>query len=108
MDREKRKLSVRDALEWAFRNECAQLDLPDNRPIEEQGFGFGTEYILLQRLKLGVQVDTFKGQSYPHEDAEVIAGILAVLSDPHRPRSRRDRTRELSSPRTNRQPLSQA
>jgi len=76
-----RTLSIQQALEWAFRDECASLDLPDRRPAEERGFGFGMEYVLIQRARLGANIDTFRGRSDPHEDAEVIAATLAGL--PH-------------------------
>lgn len=77
----KRYLPVQLAVEWAFRNEHAQLDLPDTRDYAERGFGFGMEYVLIQRAKLGgVQIDQSRGTSSPHEDAEAIAA--AVLHVP--------------------------
>ena len=45
----KRALGVQAALEWAFRVEQAQLELPLPTDIAEEGFGFGLEYVLLQR-----------------------------------------------------------
>jgi len=82
--RPKRALGVQAALEWAFRVEKAQLELPE-RPDPErgQGFGFGLEYVLLQRAALGCQVDggQYKLGSYTHADAEVIAATLAGLPD---------------------------
>jgi hypothetical protein len=83
MARAKRYLSTQRALEWAFRNECAQLDLPDLTPAEERGQGFGMEYVLIQRAKLGgVHIDQSRGFSSPHIDAEIIAG--AVTGIPNR------------------------
>ncbi|QQA43944.1 hypothetical protein [Pelagovum pacificum] len=74
------EMSVQQALEWAFRREKVHLELPDNRPAEERGFGFGMEHVLIERAKLGgVRIDTSIGRSEPHEDAEAIAGILAGL-----------------------------
>ncbi|MFU8778782.1 MAG: hypothetical protein ACNA7M_14120 [Roseovarius sp.] len=80
----KRAMGVQQALEWAFRIEKAQLELPE-RPDPEriQGFGFGLEYVLLQRAALGCQVDggRYKLGGYTHEDAEVIAATVAGLPD---------------------------
>ncbi len=80
----KRALGVQAALEWAFRVEKAQLDLPE-RPDPErgQGFGFSLEYVLLQRAALGCRIDggNYKLGSYTHADAEVIAATLAGLPD---------------------------
>jgi hypothetical protein len=77
-------MSVQQALEWAFRVEHAQLELtepPD--PEREQGFGFGLEYVLLQRAILGCKVDggQYKIGSYTHEDAEIIAATVAGMPD---------------------------
>ena len=82
--RPKRSMSVQQALEWAFRVEHAQLELPvPPDPEREHGFGFGLEYVLLQRAILGCKVDggQYKLSSYPHEDAEVIAATVAGIPD---------------------------
>lgn len=82
--RPKRSMSVQQALEWAFRVEHAQLELPEPPdPEREQGFGFGLEYVLLQRAILGCKVDggQYKIGSYTHEDAEVIAATVAGMPD---------------------------
>lgn len=82
--RPKRSMSVQQALEWAFGKEKAELELPE-RPDPErgQGFGFGLEYILIQRAALGCKIDggQHKVGSYTHEDAEVIAATVAGMSD---------------------------
>lgn len=71
-------MTARQALEWAFGIEHAQLDLPDLREVEGRGFGFGTEYILIQRARLGgVRIDG-GGRSFPHDDADIIASIVAA------------------------------
>ena len=49
----KRALGVQALLEWAFRVEQAQLELPPPKGVTEEGFGFGLEYVLLQRAALG-------------------------------------------------------
>jgi hypothetical protein len=80
----KRSMSVQQALEWAFRVEHAQLELPEPPdPERGQGFGFGLEYVLLQRAILGCKVDggQYKIGSYTHEDAEVIAATVAGMPD---------------------------
>jgi hypothetical protein len=45
----KRVLGVQAALEWTFRVEKAQLELPPLSDVVEEGFGFGLEYVLMQR-----------------------------------------------------------
>jgi hypothetical protein len=79
----KRALGVQAALEWTFRIEKAQLELPTRRHVTEEGFGFGLEYVLLQRAALGCKVDggRHKMGSYTHPDAEVIAATVAGMPD---------------------------
>ena len=79
----KRALGVQAALEWAFRVEKAQLELPPRKDGAEEGFGFGLEYVLLQRAALGCKVDggQHKMGSYTHADAEVIAATVAGMPD---------------------------
>lgn len=82
--RPKRSMTVQQALEWAFRVEHAQLELPEPpNPELGHGFGFGLEYLLIQRAALGCKVDggQHKIGSYTHEDAEVIAATVANLPD---------------------------
>ncbi len=79
----KRVLGVQVALEWAFRVEKAQLELPPPEDVVEEGFGFGLEYVLMQRAALGCKVDggQHKMGSYTHADAEVIAATVAGMPD---------------------------
>jgi hypothetical protein len=79
----KRALGVQAILEWAFRVEKAQLELPLPKDVSEEGFGFGMEYVLLQRGALGCKVDggQHKMGSYTNADAEVVAATLAQLPD---------------------------
>ena len=82
--RPKRVMSVQQALEWAFRIEHAQLELPEPPdPERGQGFGFGLEYVLMQRAALGCKIDggQYKMGTYTHEDAEVIAATVAGMPD---------------------------
>jgi hypothetical protein len=82
-ERVKRALGVQASLEWAFRVEKAQLELPPPKDVVEEGFGFGLEYVLMQRAALGCKVDggQHKLGSYTHADAEVIAATVAGLPD---------------------------
>jgi len=76
----KRALGVQALLEWTFRVEKAQLELPPPKDVVEEGYGFGLEYVLMQRAALGCKVDggQHKMGSYTHADAEVIAAIVAT------------------------------
>lgn len=71
---------MQDLLEWAFRVERVQLELPDPRHHDDRGFGFGLEYVLMQRAMLGCRVDG-GGSNDPHEDAEVVAAAVASIPD---------------------------
>ena len=81
--RQKRALGVQAILEWAFRVEKAQLELPPPKNAGEESSGFGMEYVLIQRAQLGCQIDggRYKMGSYTHRDAEVVAATLAGLPD---------------------------
>ena len=79
----KRSMSIQQALDWAFRVEKAQLELPLPQNAPEEAYRFGLEYVLMQRAVLGCKVDggRYKMGGYVHEDAEVIAAIVAMLPD---------------------------
>jgi hypothetical protein len=81
--RVKRALGVQAALEWAFRVEKAQLELPPPEDVSEEGFGFGLEYVRMQRAALGCKVDggQHKMGSHTHADAEIIAAIVGGMPD---------------------------
>ena len=81
--RTKRALGVQQVLEWAFRIEKAQLELPTPKDVSEESFGFGLEYVLMQRAALGCRIDggRHKMGSYTHPDAEVIAATVAGMPD---------------------------
>ena len=81
--RQKRALGVQAILEWAFRVEKAQLELPPPKNAGEESSGFGMEYVLIQRAQLGCQIDggRYKMGSYTHRDAEVVAATLAGMPD---------------------------
>jgi hypothetical protein len=79
--RVKRALGVQAVLEWVFRVEQAQLELPQRRDVDEEAYGFGMEYVLMQRARLGCKVDggSHKSQCYTHADAEIVAATLAGM-----------------------------
>ena len=81
--REKRALGVQAILEWAFRIEKAQFELPERRDGEEAGFGFGLEYVLIQRAALGCEIDggRHKLGSCSHPDAEIVAAAVVGMPD---------------------------
>jgi hypothetical protein len=81
--RAKRSLSIQQALEWTFRVEKAQLEIPEPETGDGEPRSFGLEYVLIQRAALGTAVDGghYKLDSYTHPDAEVIAAIVAGLPD---------------------------
>ena len=81
--RVKSALGVQAILEWAFRVEKAQLELPLPKDVWEEGIGFGMEYVLMQRGALGCKVDggQHKMGSYTNADAEVVAATLAGMPD---------------------------
>lgn len=81
--RVKRALGVQAALEWAFRVEKAQLELPVTVDPTGESYSYGLEHVLLQRAALGCRIDggQHKIGSYTHEDAEVIAACVAGMPD---------------------------
>lgn len=79
--RTKRTLGVQQVLEWAFRIEKAQLELPPPTDVSEESSDFGLEYVLMQRAALGCRIDggRHKMGSYTHPDAEVVAATVAGM-----------------------------
>ena len=73
-----KRLPVQALLEWAFMREKVRLEWFDERPVEERGFGYGIEYVLLRRAQLGCRVDG-GGESPRHDDAELVAAIVAGI-----------------------------
>lgn len=74
-----REMSIQRALEWAFRDECAQMH--NDEVLESSGGvrdGVDTIYVLMQRGALGCKVDG-GGSSSPAWDAEIIASTVASL-----------------------------
>jgi hypothetical protein len=81
--RAKRALGAQAALEWAFRVEKVQLELPPPKGAAEEAHGYGLEYVLLRRAALGCRIDggQHKKGGFVHPDAEVIAATVAALPD---------------------------
>jgi len=71
--------STEQALAWAFEAQRAQLDFLA-RDTDFAPPSFGTEYLLIQREKLGATVQTSrKFGDKVHLDAETLAGIVSKL-----------------------------
>lgn len=72
--------------------------MPPPEDATEEGFGFGLEYVLLQRAALGCRIDggQHKIGSYTHPDAEVIAATVAVIPDSLRGKRMAIRVAELA------------
>lgn len=78
--RVRRVMGVVDLVEWAFRDECAQLELPSRVDAEFRPRGYGLEFVLIQRAMLGTQIDG-GGRSVPAHDADVVAAVVANISE---------------------------
>lgn len=78
MAQDKRQMSVRLALEWAFMTECAFLDLSDGR--NELRPNVGIEWKVIQQMKVSNYRIQGGGRSDAHPDAEIIAAALTRMS----------------------------
>ncbi|MCF7700540.1 hypothetical protein GLR48_14645 [Loktanella sp. M215] len=68
-------------LVWAFRTECAQLDLGGGRDRLGHGYGYASmTSIIAQHEQLGCRIDG-GGRSDPHPDADLVAAAVAVLPE---------------------------
>ncbi|MBU2360411.1 MAG: hypothetical protein KKB02_16030, partial [Alphaproteobacteria bacterium] len=68
-------------LVWAFRTECAQLDLGGGRDQLGHGYGYASmTSIIAQHEQLGCRIDG-GGRSDPHPDADLVAAAVAVLPE---------------------------
>ena len=78
MGRVRREISIQRLLEWAFADECAQVDFEDAGTLA-QGYGaVGNAYRMAQRGVLGCRIDG-GGASYPDPDADLVASAVATL-----------------------------
>lgn len=73
------EIGVWPFLQWAFQRECARLEFGGASESAEAA-GFGLEYVMIQRARLGCRVDG-GGTSDPHPDADIAASALAVLPE---------------------------
>lgn len=78
--RVRRDISIQGLLEWAFADECAQVDFEDEGTLT-QGYGAtGNAHRMAQRGALGCRIDG-GGRSYPDADADLVASALVVWAD---------------------------
>ncbi|WP_339767156.1 hypothetical protein [uncultured Pseudosulfitobacter sp.] len=78
--RVRREISIQRLLEWAFADECAQVDFEDAGTLA-QGYGHvGNAYRMAQRGALGCRIDG-GGVSYPDPDADLVASAVATLPE---------------------------
>lgn len=79
-----KRMTIQQALEWAFGREHARLDLDVADPENNRGAAVSVEWIIAQRAVLGCSVDGSVGGGWggssPAHDAEVIAAFVANLS----------------------------
>lgn len=78
MGRVRREISIQRLLEWAFADECAQVDFEDAGTLA-QGYGhIGNAQRMADRGALGCRIDG-GGRSYPDADADLVASAVSVL-----------------------------
>lgn len=75
------RVSVRVLLEWAFAREKAWLDFDDVGPAGSGGYDSTRGIMEAMALSTGapgscLRVDTSRGRSLPHHDAEIVAATL--------------------------------
>ena len=75
-----RAVSIRQLLEWAFRVERASVDFGPAADIVNPPRTVGMEFILIERARLGCQVDG-GGRSAIHPDADTVASAVAALPE---------------------------
>lgn len=75
-----RAVSIRALLEWAFRVERASVDFGPAVDIVNPPRTVGMEFILIERARLGCQVDG-GGRSSIHPDADTVASAVAALPE---------------------------
>lgn len=84
---------VRTVLEWAFGVEFASFDDDEIGSVGPAGFAaismtalIGDQLALGDEPGVGVRVDTSRGRSWPHDDADVVASIVRACLPGHRAR----------------------
>ena len=82
MGRVRKEISIQRLLEWAFADECAQVDFESEGTLAA-GYGYiGNAYRMMQRGELGCRIDG-GGRSWPDADADIVAGAVAALPEGH-------------------------
>ncbi len=76
----KRDVSILELLAWAFQREMVSLDFDEIASETGSAPGFGMEWIMIERARLGCRVDG-GGKSEPHDDAQLVAAMLMVLPE---------------------------
>jgi len=80
MGRVRKEIGIQRLLEWAFADECAQVDFEDVGTLA-QGYGrIGNAGRMMERGILGCKVDG-GGRSYPDADADLVAAAVAALPE---------------------------
>lgn len=80
MGRVRQEISIQRLLEWAFADECAQVDFESEGTLAA-GYGYiGNAYRMMQRGELGCRIDG-GGRSWPDADADIVAGAVAALPE---------------------------
>jgi len=83
VSRTKQEVSIQWLLKWAFGTENARLDFGSAAAMAGHDLPhFGTEYVMIERARLGCRVDG-GGHSDPHADADVVASVVAALDEGH-------------------------
>ena len=76
-----KEVSILELIEWAFQREKVSIEFDQVRAsMPGQLPGFGMEWVMIERAKLGCRVDG-GGRSDPHPDAEAVADALAQLPE---------------------------
>lgn len=77
--RVRREIPIQRLLEWAFADECAQVDFEDAGTLATGYGAVGNAYRMAQRGALGCRIDG-GGYSHPDPDADLVASAVATLS----------------------------
>lgn len=76
----KRLIGIQGLLVWAFKDECAQLDLGDGI-ASASGYGYASATAaLIEHEQLGCRIDG-GGRSDPHPDADLVAAAVSALPE---------------------------
>ncbi|MDT1061890.1 hypothetical protein RM190_08485 [Paracoccus sp. CPCC 101403] len=73
-----REMTIQQALEWAFAVEHARIDFDETGAHEFDRGGVDAIWILQRQHELGCRIDG-GGSSEPHDDAQIVAALVARL-----------------------------